>query len=546
MKRELSPCHLVTPSASTVSQLRQQRAFIIWAVVALLWANLPYLVGYASSTPQNQFGGFFLYEQDGYSYLAKMRQGAQGAWEFHLPYTSEDEYQAGGIALMFYIVLGKFASLGVSYPLLYHGARLLSSVLLLIVLAKFIARFVTNRRWQVWTWWLLLFSGGWGLLASYLIDTRYVAYELITPDAFIFSILYGPPHVIFGLALLLLWLGHVLDCINRIPHRFMSLKELVVANLMGGLAALSREAYGPVFAGIFAAYLFALLLQQRRIPWREAAIIVASSLAAGAYGVYMLIAYRTIPAFIMWYQQNPFNSPQLLDFLLGFAPLMLLAAAGLYLHLKQRLASYDFVSSSARTFMLAWLIAGPILAYLPIAISRRLVAGWQIPLCLFGAYALLHWLSKPRLLQRVAVGFAIIALLPTTFLVIMGGTMQVINPGPPLFISADQQAALDWLGEHTTNRDVVLSNWRFGNLVPIYADARVFVGHPIETIHFTEKRAVVDQFFNPATTLAERQALIEQWKIDWIIIPSQQLTLPGQAPDFQRSGYAIYHVAWQD
>ena len=62
-----------------------RRLFIFWAVIALLWANLPYLMGEAISTPQNRFGGFFLYEQDGYSYLAKMRQGAGGAWLFHLP-----------------------------------------------------------------------------------------------------------------------------------------------------------------------------------------------------------------------------------------------------------------------------------------------------------------------------------------------------------------------------------------------------------------------------------------------------------------------------
>ncbi len=44
-----------------------RRAFLLWAIIALLWANLPYLVGYASSTSNNRFSGFFLYEQDGYS-----------------------------------------------------------------------------------------------------------------------------------------------------------------------------------------------------------------------------------------------------------------------------------------------------------------------------------------------------------------------------------------------------------------------------------------------------------------------------------------------
>ncbi len=39
--------------------------------------------------------------------------------------------------------------------------------------------------------------------------------EIIAPDAFVFSILYGPPHVIFGFALLLLWIGFTW-------HAFMS------------------------------------------------------------------------------------------------------------------------------------------------------------------------------------------------------------------------------------------------------------------------------------------------------------------------------------
>lgn len=119
-----------------------RRAFFLWAIIALLWANLPYLVGYASSTSNNRFSGFFLYEQDGYSYLAKMRQGAHGAWTFHLPYTSEDEYQAGGVAYLFYLIAGKIGD----SPLVYHTARLLSSIFLLIVLRRFITRFVRDGR----------------------------------------------------------------------------------------------------------------------------------------------------------------------------------------------------------------------------------------------------------------------------------------------------------------------------------------------------------------------------------------------------------------
>jgi hypothetical protein len=515
-------------------------SFILWAVVALLWANLPYLVGYASSTPDNQFGGFFLYEQDGYSYLAKMRQGAQGTWEFHLPYTSEDEYQTGGFVYPFYLLLGKLAPLGLSYPLLYHGARLLSSLLLLIVLAKFIARFVNDRRWQVWTWWLLLFSGGWGLLISTFVNPHYVAYELIAPDAFVFSILYGTPHVILGFALFLIWIGYMLDSLKLDQTHLI--RRVIIANLLGLLTALSREAYGPAFAGIFGAYLISLIIQRRKIPWREGVLIALSCIGAGLYGAYLITAFRSSPGLAAWSAQNAFTSPDLFDFLAGFAVLIVLAAVGLWLYFKRPQPDRSIAPSRLLSFLLAWLIAGPIMAYLPITISRRLIIGWQIPLGVFGAYALLRLIeSKVPLRRTLAIG-TLTASAVSTLLVITGGTMFVTARKPPLFQTTDQLAVLEWLGRSSTDRDVVLADWRFGNLVPIYANARVFVGHPIETIGFKEKTALVDRFFDPTTPEADRQALIDRWKITLVVAPTDRLPLPDRVPVFQQGHLTVYRV----
>jgi len=524
-----------------VSNHRRHRAFILWAIVALLWANLPYLVGYAASTPENQFGGFFLYEQDGYSYLAKMRQGAQGAWEFHLPYTSEDEYQSGGFVYPFYLALGKLAPLGLSYSLLYHGARLLSSLLLLIVLAKFIARFISDRRWQVWTWWLLLFSGGWGLSISTFVNPHYVAYELIAPDAFVFSILYGTPHVILGFALFLIWIGYMLDTLK--PDATYLMRRVIIANVLGLLTALSREAYGPAFAGIFGAYLIALIIQRRMIPWREGVLIALSCIGAGLYGAYLIYVFRSSPGLAAWSAQNAFTSPDLFDFLAGFALLIVLAVIGLWLYFKRPQPDRSIAPSRYLSFLSAWLIASPIMAYLPLAISRRLIVGWQIPLGIFGAYALLRLIdSKLPLRRTLAIGVLATSAL-STLLVITGGTMFVAARKPSLYQTANQLAALDWLRRSSTDRDVVLADWHFGNLVPIYADARVFVGHPIETISFNEKTALADRFFDPTSTEADRQALIDREKITLIVSPTDRLKLPDRSPVFQQGDLAIYRVA---
>jgi hypothetical protein len=173
-----------------------------------------------------------------------------------------------------------------------------------------------------------------------------------------------------------------------------------------------------------------------------------------------------------------------------------------------------------------------------------LIVGWQIPLCIFGAYALLRLIdSKLPLRRTLAVGVLAAAAL-STLLIITGGTMFVTARKPPLFQTADQLAALDWLGRSTlhADRDVVLADWHFGNLVPIYADARVFVCHPIETIGFTEKRALVDHFFDPAITEADRQALINRWQITLVVAPADRVKLLDRLPVFEQGNLAIYRV----
>ena len=55
------------------------------------------------------FGGCILLVEDCYSYLAKMRQGAEGAWLFHIAYTPEPH--SGTLFFLFHLrgsgIIGK-------------------------------------------------------------------------------------------------------------------------------------------------------------------------------------------------------------------------------------------------------------------------------------------------------------------------------------------------------------------------------------------------------------------------------------------------------
>ncbi|HJW84610.1 MAG TPA: hypothetical protein VJ754_09935, partial [Anaerolineae bacterium] len=78
-----------------------------WIAVALLVTSVPTLIGVAQSTPNRVFSGFTYTVEDINTYLAKMRQGAQGEWLFRIAHTSE--LHDGALLLTYHLLMGKVA-----------------------------------------------------------------------------------------------------------------------------------------------------------------------------------------------------------------------------------------------------------------------------------------------------------------------------------------------------------------------------------------------------------------------------------------------------
>jgi len=70
--------------------------------------TLPYLYGYLAQPHGQVFMGFFYLGDDANTYLAKMRQGWEGAWSWTNRYTTESSPSA--YLFMFWIVLGHIAA----------------------------------------------------------------------------------------------------------------------------------------------------------------------------------------------------------------------------------------------------------------------------------------------------------------------------------------------------------------------------------------------------------------------------------------------------
>ena len=105
----------IEPYASGIDR-REWLRVIGWSAVILIITSLPYLFGALISSPDAQFGGLVIGVEDGNSYLAKMRLGATGAWQFYLFYTTEPHQ--GAYLLLFHLLLGKVARLsGLSFDI---------------------------------------------------------------------------------------------------------------------------------------------------------------------------------------------------------------------------------------------------------------------------------------------------------------------------------------------------------------------------------------------------------------------------------------------
>jgi len=117
---------------------------LITGLVLAAVTALPYVYAYAVEPPGHVFMGFFYLGDDANTYLAKMRQGWEGAWAWQNRYTTEPSPTA--YLFMFWIVLGHLAAL-LNLPLIvtFHLARIAAAFALMAAAWFMIRHFIEDR-----------------------------------------------------------------------------------------------------------------------------------------------------------------------------------------------------------------------------------------------------------------------------------------------------------------------------------------------------------------------------------------------------------------
>jgi hypothetical protein len=436
----------------------------------------------------------------------------------------------------FYLLLGRLA--GPNHDaqvIVYHAARIVFGVGLLLASYLFLAEFLPRVRQRRLGLILVALGGGLGWLVELYFPGGLLGslpVDLISPEAFSYIVLFGFPHLaaaraLFLLGLVAFWRGR---------------------GFLAGLALIGVGLIQPVpvivMWVVVSTYLVLSGLWQRRrgalAAWfrdvRTAIVLGVLSVPLVLYTVFILSSDAVMR---QWSAQNQLPSPSPVHYLLAYGLWLAAAVPGwrVLWHRQPRLA------------LLAggWIAATPFLLYAPISVQRRLIEGVQLPLAALAALGLTVAARRfGRWLTPVVVGLTA----PTAALLWLGALLAARTPAEPIFHPADQLAAFAWLAQNALPGQAVLSAYETGNALPAYAPVVAYIGHGSETAFLTAKLPRVAAFYQTATSAADRLAILDDGRIAYVILGPHERALgqfdPSSASYLQlhdqNGAYSVYEV----
>jgi hypothetical protein len=443
------------------------RVLLIIAL-ALLAIVVPYLVAWRISPAGTVFTGFLINPIDGFSYLAKMRQGFDGSWRFELPYTADPG--SGSFLFIFYLALGHLSRI-LDIPLIvtYHGSRVILSAGFFVLLYLFYDR-MFEENGLMWGGFLLsLFGSGLGWLAITVFNRQSI--DVWVPEAFPFLSAYTNPH--FPLAAGA-FIGGILLVYLRGQQTW---RQWILASICGFvLGAVLPFVTVPLFLVLGAWIIWERLRIKAAKPsgWLLQEPLRLTFLALGAlpWLVYDYWLSVNHPVLSHWNMQNLTPSPPLIDTTLGFGFVFWVALISLLWRPWR-------AGRTGRLFTI-WYLLGFILLYAPLPYQRRFGMGLYLPMA-----GLAVWWLRERFVGERRFRLAMVVLLassiPTLLLVMLAGTTAVARGEEAILFSTNELKAYEWIESQVPSESLVLTDPKHGNRLPAFAHVRVLYGHPFET-----------------------------------------------------------------
>lgn len=451
---------------------RENRIVLFLSAGAAILTLLPYLLAANLSPARTVFSGFILNPVDGFSYLAKMRQGALGSWAFTLPYAANPG--PGAFLFAYHLLLGH-VSAWTGLPLLsvYHAARVLAAFVLFLTAYRFLRWLVAERDLVWFTWLAVILGSGLGWASALVLD--HAASDMLIPESIPSLSAISNAHFPLTLCAMLVAVTAVVKPdLPRLRRGFLAAASGTVIGIVLPFAGVSLIVVLVAWAHIEWFMQVRTGLGKDRREWILDHLLPLAILLLGLLPWFIYDGWLSIshPVLSLWNAQNQTPSPPAWDYVLGFGVLLVLACYGLVWKKTREIPAWRFLA--------VWSILGSLVLYAPVAFQRRMSMG------LFFAFAALAsggvlWLEAHGLRRKTVILLALALMLPSNALLI-GASLMSVAGGDPAFVHT--QAELDayhWLDANISTGDLILASATTGNRLPAFTSARVLYGHPFET-----------------------------------------------------------------
>jgi hypothetical protein len=523
----------------------------VGALVAFILAitATPYLYAYSISGADRQFMGIVLNVPDTAQYFSWAHESQSGLFIAN-KLTSEQ-----GPAVYFNLF---WWGVGQLAGLLHVGLAEATQLVRPFAGAVFIGALywftglVTTNRVERWTAFLVATLGGglgWILIgAKQLTGALDYPLDVYVTEANAFLTVMAFPMQAMAGALLVVTLGLGALALERHSSQLALLAGVV------GLALGVQHGYDLVIVYAVLGTLGAILALRDgdwlRTIWLGA-LMCAPSLPAVGYLALLTRASAIWRGVLSQYGNAGVYTPNPMHLLVLIGIPLLVVLVGLPLLVVRRRLAWDwFQHAPARKLLIyVWLSVGFLLLYIPTDFQIKMLACWQVPVAIVATRLLFGWLRPAQASRSLAMLF-VLAVIPVNLYLLTWRFVDLDRRDYPYYLSGDEVAALQWLEQNSAPSDVVLSSLTIGQYVPSASGNTVYLAHWAQTLDFFAKRDAVAHFFDAAASDDEREAILTNSEVSYVIQGPAERSLGGFDPSrsamleraFETPSVSVYRV----
>lgn len=508
---------LVQPAATTTVRQRDYLTLALVAMALILVTSIPFVFAKLLPTGDRQFMGIVSDVPDTAQYFAWQRAHQQSLLVSNWM-TPEPNAPAFFNAL--WLLLGWLSlHTGLGFDLTFQILRVVAGAAFVASLFWLYGLLADGRRerWQATL--LVLLGGGIGWVwliekwASKHTDLLFpLDVQVAEPNTFLSML--GFPHFVLAGALVLTIFGLFFAGVEG--RSWWPFGVAAVLALLLGV----QHAYDLLTVYlVLGAFVLLRWWVHGRFPVRDVVGLVAIGLVSSPPAAYFTLLTSRDP---MWRQvlaqfaNADVYTPNPLHLVVLLGPQLVLAWLALPRLLRRR--------NLADLFLVAWLVVGFGLLYIPTDFQIHMLNPYQVPLALLAVRAVSALAARAswQWLRTAAPIVLLFVAIPVNLYLLSWRVLDLARQDAPYFLHRDEVAAIEWLNNQPDNT-VVLSDETLGQYVPALAGKRTVLAHWAQTVDYYGKRDAVARFFDTATPATERTALLDRFDVAYVLVGENEL-----------------------